>query len=126
MFHSDVEESEEVRFGLEWHLDVIAYTDSGNIIVSSYLRVVEKEGFAQTLSQAVLLSEKMGWDLDDWPEERFRDWVRVHVAEDLYDLSRRAIQSQAAQMDFQFNLELSSPDDVEVHEVRFESQDSSE
>lgn len=93
-----------------WSISV--RTIDEEIALWAYLRRRETEGLGQ--AQAVgLLGEHVRATVesssgDDHAE--FLKWVEDYAAEVLWDTLRRAMQAQAALMDFQFDLDVKAPE----------------
>ncbi|MBF4578907.1 hypothetical protein [Frigoribacterium sp. VKM Ac-2530] len=81
--------------------------DDHNLIVIGYLRRSGEEGYGQAQSVASFLVTSALHDLSD---EKLNAWLQAFVVEHLYDICRRALQSQAAAMDFHFDLPLAAPE----------------
>jgi len=82
-----------------------------NIILWGYLRQSGEDGFGQV--QVLGFPRHFLWSEVTASEKataKFLKWCRKHATEVLYDTARRALQTQAAAMDFQFELDVTAPD----------------
>jgi hypothetical protein len=94
-----------------WQLTVFRTNDG--IAVSAYLRTVEEEGLGQ--AQAGASYRREAWRAGETSpkvERKITEWILEYLNEIMYDLIRRALQSQAAEMDFQFAFPIRAPDPV--------------
>jgi hypothetical protein len=94
----------------ETHWQVHGHPLEEKILLIGYLRRTGEEGFGQ--AQVVGLLDDCAWtDISSSDEElnRFAEWVELHFVETLYDNARRALQGQAALMDFQLALDIKAP-----------------
>ena len=94
--------------GITWSM-WIRPTETG-MDVWGYLRRKGEEGFGQAQSSAKVL--KRNWSQSHnslSTRKEMATWVERYVAEDLYDVARRALQAQAALMDFLFDIEPNAP-----------------
>lgn len=101
-----------------WNLHLVgsdADDDNRFVVVSGYLRRNGTEGFGQVIASGLIDGVSLEEE-EESPERwtKFVDFVRQYFAEVIYDTARRALQSQAAQMDFMFDLNTKAPD-VDIH-----------
>lgn len=92
----------------------------GDATLWAYLRRSEVGGFGQ--AQAIGIVHHEVWRTvveDQASRDRFLAWVLDYAAEVLWDTIRRALQAQAALMDFRFDLDAKAPEP----EFRFASDD---
>lgn len=98
-----------------WTLELQPGRDGAGVlqdftVAIGYVQRRGPEGFGQALAVGILLERP--WEevtATEHVEQQFVEWVRLNVAEVLYDTARRALQAQAALMDFQFDLDLKAP-----------------
>lgn len=84
----------------------------GVVILWGYLRAADGGGYGQAQVVAG------GGGVADWMtatrnknnRSELKAWVAEHAAETMYDTARRALQSQAAMMDFYFELNTKAPE----------------
>lgn len=112
---------EHVEEGVTW----AAHGHKGEpnfLMVIGYLRRSGPEGYGQAQAAASFLSTSTVRDLD---EEDLESWLQAYVVENLYDVCRRALQSQAAAMDFRFDLPLGAPEleNFSVEQVNYTQVD---
>lgn len=83
-----------------------------SIFLMAYLRSAASDGFGQV--QVVGYAQAFSWSQvvsSNENSEAFLDWSSAIATEVMYDTARRSLQVQAAAMDFQFDLEITSPDE---------------
>ena len=101
-----------------WQISAANIPEIG-LMLLGYLRRAEPDGWAQIQLGCRLRSVT-------WKEAtrskaaraKFEDWVAEYPAENMYDVARRALQTQAALMDFSFDLDISAPDYELVYQGR--------
>lgn len=86
---------------LRWHIRGGLMDE--DLVFFGYLNQRNREGFGQ--AQAIAIGFGVGADLaDGWSDDDLREWGEAYVFEPLWDLLRRALQSQASSMDFQLDI----------------------
>jgi len=100
---------EDEKLGPRWKVSIDSFNNK--ILINAYLSVMEKECFGQAQAAAVVLDEDTA-ALHADPEKAaaFTEWAASYCFEVMYDVLRRALQSQAALMDFQFDLDQEAPE----------------
>lgn len=81
-----------------------------SILIWGYVRRVTPIGVGQALGLGLLLDRS--WSTATEKKRSRQDlskWVEEYASEVLWDTTRRALQMQAAMMDFQFDLDVQSP-----------------
>lgn len=100
--------------------------DAEKVMLIGYLRRSGAEGFGQ--AQVIGVLGESAWDaISASPESmsEFQSWAELYLAEVLYDEARRALQAQAALMDFQFDIALKAPP-VEIELMTLEDESDEE
>jgi hypothetical protein len=77
-------------------------------VLMGILYIDGPKGTGQALALAMIDSAD-SVDAEIEPEV-LRDWASIHCVEVIYDICRRALEAQAAQMDFSFTLPIKSPE----------------
>lgn len=90
---------------------VWAEGDSDSILVVGYLASSSPDGYGQAQVTALVLQRSISDVLSsETAQSEFIGWVKAYVTETMYDVARRALQGQAAQMDFSLPLPLKAPE----------------
>lgn len=92
---------------LEWQIRVGRFKN--DLVFVAYLGREEVDG----TGQAQAFGFRLGRDdasVLEWTREDAVEWGIGYGFEPLWDLCRRALQSQASAMDFQFDLDLKAPE----------------
>ncbi|MBM7504211.1 hypothetical protein ACFPER_12040 [Agromyces aurantiacus] len=97
----------------EDHFQWSLWTQAGagdSVLVWGYVRRGAQTGFGQAQSFGVVL-DRTWTEISASEESRaeFSEWVAAYASELLWDAARRALQAQAALMDFQFDLDVLAP-----------------
>jgi len=129
--------SEEARFStslhrIEVHAGAHAKTDefiwqvtvgevAGLVALWGYMRCSMVQGYGQ----AQVVGTTLVWKFDEVSKNKasraeFAEWVQQYASEVMYDTARRALQVQAALMDFSFDMATEAP----TATVQFEKRDA--
>lgn len=111
--------ADQTEPGITWAVSLRQNEDG--VQIWGYLRRHGEEGFGQTQSVAFL--NRPEWS-SAAPDVRpaIATWVEKYVSETMFDTGRRALQSQAALMDFQFDIDPQAPEAAPT----FDEDDASE
>ncbi|ROR81146.1 hypothetical protein SAMN06295974_0371 [Plantibacter flavus] len=105
---SSIDESEKI---FVWSVTArLGLNDS--IFLMAYLRAAAEDGFGQV--QVAGFTQDFSWSEVTGSAEStasYLDWSASYASEIMYDTARRALQAQAAAMDFQFDIDVSAPDE---------------
>ncbi|PVZ94743.1 hypothetical protein DDQ50_13785 [Amnibacterium flavum] len=95
-----------------WTLTAFPSDELSTPVIWGYLRAESHDGFGQAQVLGVVSDPSRSWPAiaaSNSGEADFAKWVAEHLAEVMYDTCRRALQAQAANMDFTFPLEKAAP-----------------
>ena len=97
---------------LDWHVQVHIGKAADHVMLIGRLFGAVEEGTGQILATAYVApdAEKTSWA--DWAT--VKPWAETSGSETLYVFCRRALESQAAQMDYSFDFSPTAPP-VEAH-----------
>lgn len=87
----------------------IGSIDHETLALWAYLRRASTVGFGQAQALGFVRRSWVEINATEQTKSDFVTWARENVTEVLYDEARRALQSQAAHMDFSFDLPLKAP-----------------
>ena len=93
-----------------WHVTAGEGSDD-SISLWGYIKTTSFVGFGQ--AQVVTVTRDWAWSVaskNRKTREEFELWVQMYASEVMYDTARRALQSQAALMDFAFEIGAEAPD----------------
>lgn len=90
--------------GATWTVTALRRADA--LVIVGYLRRAGPEGYGQAQAAAVLREDSSFYSL---PDDELTEYLSGYMTENLYDICRRALQSQAADMDFVLDVPLIAP-----------------